>query len=59
MAVTPVRHIRIPDTDWSRLDDVADDAGISRARLVTDLIRLYLAGEITSPLLPPVTPPAE
>lgn len=59
MAETPARNVRIPDADWQRLDEIARAAGTNRSRLLQDLIRQYVSGVITSPLLPRVPPATE
>lgn len=54
MATTPLRNVRIADTDWTRLDEVAKANRTTRSALITQLIHQYLSGVITSPLLPQV-----
>jgi hypothetical protein len=39
---TPARNIRIPDHDWSALQDAAADEGTSAGAVVRRLVRDYL-----------------
>lgn len=42
MASTPLRHMRIPDDEWDRLGEIAEQEGTDRTALTRGAIRALI-----------------